>query len=398
MINSKKKVYVIGGPFPQQVDPVLQLIPTGKGKLAAAIADTFEVNGQIVERWGNFDGGVPLTFDELAESLDTLETDANVVIFLPHLPNILIEPSQTKIRVNADEESNLKVRASPKLVTRIKKQHPQVLLVPFKLADPDMPRVEIVRWMLELHAGLAVYSRLGDSSQYYIIDALANEIPVSKIDLPDRLVQEVSHFLQAKRRRSIHKGEYIPQVPYLNEIVDFSKKMQPAFSQIIERNVSSGRWPGNFSFRCTHGFLSSRVEDGFIITRRNVDKTGLTQDDFVFVSLQLENDSLIYSGASGMKPSIDAPVHRIIYEKIPWVNSIVHGHLQAHGEVIYSEKLRRWPCGAENEAHDIIAVAPKKQQNLWIVNIEGHGFVALIGTNTPTEALHSLSQLHFTKG
>jgi hypothetical protein len=37
--NQHKKVTVIGGPFAQQVDPVLQLVPSGKGQLAAAIAD-----------------------------------------------------------------------------------------------------------------------------------------------------------------------------------------------------------------------------------------------------------------------------------------------------------------------------------------------------------------------
>jgi hypothetical protein len=395
MSKQHKKVTIIGGPFAQQVDPVLQLVPSGKGQLAASIADSFQSHGEIVERWGNFDGGQSFTFDELASALDKLNTD--VVVFLAHLPNVLIVTSATKIRLGEGEEAHLKMRAAPKLVARIKKQHPQVLLVPFKLADADMSRVEIVRWMLELHAGLAVYSRLGDSSKFYVIDALANEITVSKTELPERLVQEVSHFLEAIRRRSLHKAHEIPNVPYLNNIVDFSRKMQPAFSQIIERNVSSGRWPGNFSFRCTHGFLSSRTEDGFIITRRDVDKTGLTENDFVFVSLNLENDSLAYSGTEGVKPSIDSPVHRLIYERIPWVKSVVHGHLQAHGDRVHLEKLQRWPCGAENEAYDIIKVSPQEARDLWVVNVEGHGFVALIGLDNPKEALDILSQLEFTK-
>jgi hypothetical protein len=395
MSNLRKKVTVIGGPFPQQVDPVLQLVPTGKGQLAAAIADSFQQAGAEVERWGNFDGGTPFTFDALSAALDDLATD--VVVCLAHLPNILIESSPTKIRLADGEEGTLKVRAAPKLIARIKKQHPQVLLVPFKLADPEMMRVEIVRWMLELHAGLAVYSRLGDSSTFYIIDALANEIAVPKADLPQRLVQEIAHFMDAVRRRSLHQGHAIPDVPHLPAIVDFSRTMQPAFAQIIERNVSSGRFPGNFSFRCTHGFLSSRVEDGFVITRRDVDKTGLTEQDFVFVSLRLENDALIYSGAEGLKPSIDSPVHRLLYEQLPWVKSIVHGHLQAQGDMVHPAKLTRWPCGAENEAYDILSVAPREAQQVWVVNVEGHGFVALIGSDNPQNALLTLSRLEYAK-
>lgn len=395
MAVATKKITVIGGPFPQQVDPVLQLVPTGKGELAAAIAQAFEAHGERVERWGNYSGGKPLTFDALGSELNQLQTD--VVIFLAHLPNILIEPSASKIRLTEQEEGMLRISAAPKLVAGIKKTHPEVLLVPFKLADAEMSRIEVVRWMLELHAGLAVYSRLGDSQTYYIIDALANEIVVSKAELPARLVQEVSHFLEALRRRSVQKGQAVPSVPHLPHIVAFSRQMQPAFSQIIERNVSSGRWPGNFSFRCTHGFISSRAEDGFIVTCRNVDKTGLTEEDFVFVSLNLENEALVYSGRPGIKPSIDSPVHRLIYQQIPWVRSIVHGHLQAHGDVVHPDKLQRWPCGAENEAFDIIAVAPNIAADLWIANVEGHGFIALIGSDNPTAALEQLSQLAFTK-
>lgn len=389
-----KSITVVGGPFPQPVDPVLQLVPTGQGNLAASVADAFEKSFSRVERIGNFPGAKPHDFMELQHAIETLDTD--VVIFLPHLPNVLASPSPTKLRLSDGETGEIKIHPAPKIVQKIKAQHPEVLLVPFKLADPDASRVEVIRWMLDLHAGLAVYSRLGESDRYYLIDALANEAPVSKSDLPAALVEAVMHFLEAIRRRSKRIDTQTPPVPDIEKLVTFSRKMQPAFSQIIERNVASGRWPGNFSFRCTHGFLSSRVRDGFAVTQRNIDKTGLTASDFVWVSLELENDNLVFSGANDAKPSINAPVHRVIYRELPWVQSVVQGHLQVSGDCVHPQKLQRWPCGAENEGFDIVSAAPRYPgTELWIANVEGHGFVALIGSQDLEAALNRLSELEF---
>jgi hypothetical protein len=369
-------------------------VPSGHGQLAASIADAFEKYFSHVERIGNFPGGKACSFAELEDVIPTLAAD--VVIFMPHLPNVLVEPAPRKLRLREGESGTLTLHPAPKLVQRIKQFHPETLLVPFKLADVDMSRVDIVRWMLELHSALAVYSRLGDSRQYYVIDALANEVAVTKAELPTALVETVSHFLQAKRRRSVWKGDYALEVPVLPAFVAFSRKMQPAFAQIIERNVASGRWPGNFSFRCTHGFLSARAQRGFAITRRNVSKEGLTTKDFVWVSLELENEALVYYGEEGAKPSIDAPVHRLIYDKLPWVQSIVHGHVQVAGAVCYPIPLPRWPCGAENEGEDILAVAPTQDTELWVANVQGHGFVALLGGTDPRNALDELSKIKFS--
>src|SRR5688572_15319405 len=93
----EKTITVVGGPFPQQVDPVLQLVPTGKGNLAARIADECEAHFKDVQRIGNFPGGTPCTFEQLQEQIVLLDTD--VLIFLPHLPNVLLESSPTKIRL-----------------------------------------------------------------------------------------------------------------------------------------------------------------------------------------------------------------------------------------------------------------------------------------------------------
>jgi len=222
----KVKVMVVGGPFPQNVDPVLRLVPTGEGFLAARISDALEKNFERVLRVGNFPGGDFCTFQELADRMASL--DANVLVFLPHLPNILIESSLTKIRIEEGERGAIHYVRAPKIVESIKAQYPEVLLVPFKLADklPDHLKIQlgIVRWMLDVHSALAVYSVLGESDRYYIIDALANEISVSKSDLPAVLAGTIVNFVKAIRRRSERIGEVVPEVRYLNEFVAFSSE------------------------------------------------------------------------------------------------------------------------------------------------------------------------------
>lgn len=392
--KSKLKVTVVGGPFAQRVDPVLCLVPTGKGKLASGVADALEKYFGQVERVGNFSKGTVCTFDELQKMIPGM--DSNIVVFMPHLPNILVGVSPEKIRIEEGSVGRIEYCRAVKIVENIKQIHPEVLLVPFKIIDKDKLLGDVVRWMLKLHAALAVYSYLGESKTFHIVDALGNDIKLSKEKLPEVLAREIYRMSHAVRRRSVWKGPEIPDVPYLRAYVDFSRRMEPAFTDTI-RNIAVGRWPGNFSFRCAKGFLSARAGDGFVVTMRNVAKTGLTEKDFVFVSLDLENGKLQFWGRKDAKPSIDSPVHRLIYKELPWVMGIVHGHLHAKGNCVYENMLTRWPCGAENEAEEILKVAPGTYRKLWIVNVSGHGFVALIGDEDPSEALDELSRMGFDR-
>lgn len=392
MIN--KTITVIGGPIAQKVDAVLNLTPTGGGNFAAQIADEMEKHFNKVTRIGNFPKCLPCDFAGLEKEVEKL--DADVVIFLPHLPNILVEEKKGKIRLDETGVGEIKIRQAPKLVRRVKRVSPKTLLIPFKLADKDTTLVEIVKWMLDLRAGLAVYSRLGDSKNWTVIDALGNEIKTAKDKVGKVLAEEIKHHLKAMRRESKKRGDEILSVPHLDKLVEFSHKMQPAFSLLLEKNVNADRWPGNFSFRCTHGFLSSRTQKGFVITKRNVKKTGLTEKDFVFVEEGLKDGKLVFYGQGTLKPSVDAPVHRLIYEQIPWVKFIIHGHMFAFNDSVINGPLPRWPCGAENQALDIIKIAPKKIESpIWVVNIDGHGFVALLSDDDPAAGLNALCKLNF---
>jgi hypothetical protein len=385
----KKKVAVFGGPVLQKIDPVLKLAPTGKGLLAGEIADGLE-DEFAVERIGNFPGGESCDFERMRKHVATLHADA--VVFMPHLPNVLVECASDKIRVLEGQTFSLNLKPAPKLVKEVKKFHPAVLLVPFKLASENQNTVEFISWLLSIHAAFGVVSKLGHKDEFSIIEVLGQVTPTTREELPRLLAEKINFYLSVVRRRSVKKGEDVPEAPYLEALVNFSRKMQPAFANVLKNHANAGRWPGNFSFRCSYGFLSSRATDGFLITKRDVDKSGLDQSGFVFVEKDLAKDALAYQAKGDARPSVDAPIHRFLYEKLPWVKSIIHGHVHIEGEFTYPEKLSFWPCGAENEAVEILKVAPQEKTNLWIVNVNHHGFVALIGDDNPEEALKLLAE------
>lgn len=391
MMSERKTVIVVGGPIRQKLDPVFDVVPSGNGQMAENIAKELEKSFSV-QRIGSFPGGNNCYFHELQETLsNSLEADA--IIFLANLPNVLFDYSEEKIRAQPGEAGQITFRGAEKLVGKIKQKHKRALLVPFKLANQNMTRIEIVKWMLNLHSNLAVYSRLGDPSRnYWIIDVFGNETQVTKDKLPSALSSQLAHYLKAVRRTSRYFGpemfQLLPPNPSIPAFQRFAAEAIDAFSQLAEKNVKSGRWPGNFSSRI------GAHHNTFIITKRDVDKNALEMKDFVMVDLFLdEYDQIRFWGEKGLKPSTDAPVHRIIYDKMPWVKHIVHGHLELKpGDFVHPESLTFWPCGSENEGYDIVAAAPRLiGPPLWAVNIQGHGFVALLGEQDPTPALQTLA-------
>ena len=68
------------------------------------------------------------------------------------------------------------------------------------------------------------------------------------------------------------------------------------------------------------GNTSNRIRGGFIIKPSGVDLKKVNKKDMVSVS----SDGVW--NKSGLKPSIDEPTHRILYEKYPEIGGVVHTH------------------------------------------------------------------------
>lgn len=83
------------------------------------------------------------------------------------------------------------------------------------------------------------------------------------------------------------------------------------------------------SHRGTGGNVSIRVgEAAMAITPSSVRYSDLSADDICVVGLDLS----VIAGKDGLKPSVEAGMHSIIYRKRPDVNAVVHTH-QIYGSV-----------------------------------------------------------------
>ena len=144
MESERKTVVVVGGPIEQKLDPVLRVVPIGNGQLAEDIAKEL-AKVLIVKKIGNFPGAKAKNcFDDIKKTLTAMERP-DAVVFLASLPNVLFDFSPEKIRAKPGEVGRISYQCAEKLVESIKKQHRATLLVPFKLADQNMTRVEIVK-------------------------------------------------------------------------------------------------------------------------------------------------------------------------------------------------------------------------------------------------------------
>ena len=87
------------------------------------------------------------------------------------------------------------------------------------------------------------------------------------------------------------------------------------------------------------GNTSNRIKDGFIIKPSGVDLNQVKTEKMVEVS-----NSGSFS-RSGLKPSIDEPTHRVIYENFKEIGGIVHTHSKFATSFAKSTKpiLSGWP-------------------------------------------------------
>ena len=135
--------------------------------------------------------------------------------------------------------------------------------------------------------------------------------------------------------------------------------------------------------RCMSGFPSIRKDNLVLISRRNVDKSGITENDFVPCILKGEN--VEYFGNN--KPSIDSPIQTRLFKALPNIDYILHGHVYIKNapitDVVY-------PCGALEEVDEILKKADTSSDFVTI-NLRGHGCLVM----TSKEKLKKLRKIQY---
>lgn len=293
--------------------------------------------------WNYVNGG---TLDDLRE-LDVRSLEA--LIWMPNISN--------------DEE---------KLLPDIKKLNPQLLLIQSKrVIEKAYTESDIIGRLLASHSNLGIMIfKAFDRLHFKLLDPLGNLwVFTDDVEqLAKAIGERVDTLLKMKRVGSEKVGERQP-FKIEPEFIDVIRSYGNRFTQYVNA-VNPNRLLGNASTRCAKGFPTFRNKNGIFVTRRNVDKATLSEEDFVQV--MPFTDKVYYYG--DQKPSVDTPIQLRLFEYYPKVNYMLHGHVYAQDGIYTHSKI---PCGFIDEFDEITTLVPDKSRTNFIINLRGHGCLIL---------------------
>lgn len=184
------------------------------------------------------------------------------------------------------------------------------------------------------------------------------------------------------RKPSIHNESAFEVTFNENDkkFLEFVKESANTFHALMGLPSNVDRFVGNASMRfkeptrCMNGFPAIRKDDMILISRRNVDKTGISEKDFVPCFLN-NDDNVEYFGDN--KPSVDSPVQVRLFKALPNIDYILHGHVYIKDAPITNRAI---PCGAIEESTEILSNIDTNTDFLTL-NLKGHGCLILANTS-----------------
>jgi hypothetical protein len=276
-----------------------------------------------------------------------------------------------------------------KLVGDIKDKNSSCILITSKRnLDKEYNFLELVAHALNIKSNLFIeFTKEDNRYLSRIIDPLGNVfLDYSQdIDLAGMVLSKRVKELSSYRRvpsKNIGSSVFIPNEDSFFYIV---KNYANIFHKLIHTKDSK-RFLGNTSFRCERGFPSCKEKEKIYVSRRNVDKRHLDKEAFVCVSLNSENP-IEYFG--DFKPSVDTPIQVSLYKKYPNVKYMLHSHTYIENAPFTKNII---PCGAIEEAEDIISLFPDKNSIDFYVNLKGHGSLALVSNTKNLENIKYISR------
>ncbi len=268
-------------------------------------------------------------------------------------------------------------------VRNVKEINPKCLLVTSKRNDHgEYSFTDLINQALSLKANLCVEFR---EDKYFLVTGLYEMRVFDPLgNIWCSWSRDIKYVFGKIYSRLLDLNRFTRQNTVLkNETVPF--EVEPEFLSIIHRNAEVfhtlikppkvvERFLGNASFRCTNGFPSFRGDNFcIIVSRRNVNKEGITSSDFVPV--RDENQELV--AYSDNKPSVDTPVQVQLYRFFPKINYMLHSHTYIEGAPFTDKAI---PCGALDEVPEILKAVIKhwiNRDESFCINLKGHGSLVL---------------------
>ena len=296
------------------------------------------------ESWGCINGG------NIQYIRDFDPTGINVLIWMPNVSNEEI-----------------------KVIEDLKKKNPRMILIQSKrVIEKEYLPSDIIGRLLKSHSLLGIMiTKESGKYRYRLLDPLGNQWSdtddISKIG--ETINHRLSYLLNLNRINSV-KIDTDVEHKAPREFIDVIKNYGVEFTKYVNA-INPNRLLGNASTRCAKGFPAIRMDDHILVTKRNVDKQTLSEDDFVLVERKM--DSVVnYKGEN--KPSVDTPIQLKIFEHYPNVKYMIHGHVYVKGGIFTDNKI---PCGYIEEFEEIEELVSCRETSNFKINLRGHGCLIL---------------------
>lgn len=198
-------------------------------------------------------------------------------------------------------------------------------------------------------------------------------------DAAKAAIDRLMYLMSVTRKPSISTDD-IPELAF-NEndkkFLEFVRASADTFHKLMCLPPDVKRFVGNASLRfkqptrCMNGFPAIRKNEYILISKRNVDKTGISEKDFVPCFLG-DDGSVMFGGEN--KPSVDSPVQLRLFGKLKNIDYILHGHCYVENAPMTSLAI---PCGAIEEVDEALRCIESNfgtfEGSFYAINLKGHG-------------------------
>lgn len=324
------KKLIVGGTFDENGGKSSYIVDC----LSQSLKSDWEtVNGGSIDYIRNFD-----------------PTGINVLIWMPNVSN---------------DES--------KIITELKVKNPRMILIQSKrVIEKEYLPSDVIGRLLKSHSLLGIMiTKENDKYRYRLLDPLGNQWSDTDniADVGKTIDKRLEYLLNLNRVNSV-KTDIPEDYKVPSEFIEIIKDYGTEFTKYVNA-INPNRLLGNASTRCAKGFPAIRMNDHILVTRRNVDKQTLNEEDFVLVENNIKS-VVNYKGEN--KPSVDTPIQIKLFEHYKNVKYMVHGHAYVKNGIFTDNKI---PCGYMEEFEEIKELVKNVDSSNFKINLRGHGCLIL---------------------
>jgi hypothetical protein len=305
-----------------------------------------------------------ITTTETLENGLMEEKDANVVFHSAAVSDYKVR-NVVSGKISSNEDSLIiECERTPKIISELRDHFGQkTFLVGFKLLSQSTRQELInasVRQNTKNHLNLTVANDLSDLThgEHPVLLVTAEG---GAIDLKGKKEDVAKNLVEFVKKRARVSWFHSKEVELPKMEASEKEKFQKLLDFAQDLNLLTDK-SGNISLKREFGFLS---------TPRQVDKGKVKAEDAIAVVVDDDKSEVLYDGVQ--KPSIDSGVANKLYMEFPNIDSLVHFH-NPWGKADF-KTFFPYPCGAREEAKEIISQVSDRSLREFTLELSHHGFL-----------------------